>query len=339
MINQMSDKSILILTQKVDATDPVLGFFHGWVENLAVHYQRITVICLELGVNQLPKNVQVLSLGKEEKKSKLQYLVRFYQFIWRERKNYSLAFVLMNQEYVLLGGWLWKILGKKIYLWRNHKTGSFLTDAAVYLSDRVFYTSSYSYTAQFKKAILMPVGINTDVFSLVPSTPKIPRSILALGRISPVKRLDILIEALVELQRRDVQFTAKIIGSPTNRKEDVQYYEKLNQLAKPLLTTGQLILVSAVAPQAAPHLYRQHELYVNLTPAGSMDKTIFEAMACGSLVLVRNEENVTDMAGQLSAILAMTEEEKENQRRANYQLVEKTHSLELLISRLVEVFG
>jgi hypothetical protein len=37
-------------------------------------------------------------------------------------------------------------------------------------------------------------------------------------------------------------------------------------------------------------LYAEHQVYINLTPAGSMDKTIFEAMAMGAMPLVYNQD-------------------------------------------------
>jgi len=57
------------LTQKVDSEDNTLGFFHSWLSEFAKHYKNIIVICLELGVYDLPENIKVLSLGKEIKKS------------------------------------------------------------------------------------------------------------------------------------------------------------------------------------------------------------------------------------------------------------------------------
>ena len=59
---------LLIITQKVDINDPVLGFFHRWLEEFAKHYEFVTVICLEKGEHRLPENVKVLSLGKEKLK-------------------------------------------------------------------------------------------------------------------------------------------------------------------------------------------------------------------------------------------------------------------------------
>src|SRR3989344_7209303 len=93
--------ALLILTQKVDRDDPVLGFFHGWLVEFARRFERITVVCLEEGVHSLPKNVEVLSLGKstqggpqpkadeprvqasgwERGLLRLHYVLRFYRYL------------------------------------------------------------------------------------------------------------------------------------------------------------------------------------------------------------------------------------------------------------------
>ena len=100
---------LLILTQKVNKDDPILGFFVRWVEEFAVHCESVVVICLEKGNYDLPSNVNVLSLGKEEGKSHFVYLLRFYTYIWSNRKEYDSVFVHMNQEYILLAGLFWRM--------------------------------------------------------------------------------------------------------------------------------------------------------------------------------------------------------------------------------------
>ena len=183
---------LLIVTQKVDKDDPVLGFFCGWIQAFAKKVDNIHVIALEVGEYDMPSNVSVHSLGKKKGSitgilDRIKYAINFYKIIFRLRKEYDIVFVHMNQEYVLLAGLLWKIFGKKIMLWRNHAKGSFLTSIAVFWCNKVFCTSPSSYTARFKKTKIMPVGINTDFFKPDVSIRKIPRSILFLGRIAPVK--------------------------------------------------------------------------------------------------------------------------------------------------------
>ena len=156
MISNINKKSmrLLIVTQKVDINDPTLGFFHCWVEEFAKHFETITVICLQKGEYNLPENVRIISLGKEKLTAnshqssafsyklsalrKVKYILKFYKYIIRERKNYDSVFVHMNQEYILLGGIFWRLFGKKIYMWRNHHAGSFLTDVATTFCEKVF---------------------------------------------------------------------------------------------------------------------------------------------------------------------------------------------------------
>src|SRR5680860_553091 len=100
---------LLILTQKIDIEDDVLGFFHDWVKEFSKHCDGMVVVALGVGRYALPENVKVLSLGKEVGISRIKYIRNFYKYIWQERNNYDKVFIHMNQEYILLGGLFWKI--------------------------------------------------------------------------------------------------------------------------------------------------------------------------------------------------------------------------------------
>ncbi|OHA91890.1 MAG: hypothetical protein A3J09_00050 [Candidatus Zambryskibacteria bacterium RIFCSPLOWO2_02_FULL_51_21] len=275
---------LLVITQKVDKNDPVLGFFHRWLEEFAKHYESIIVICLEKGAYDLPNNVKVLSLGKEDDGSRSEYILKFYKYIWEERENYDAVFVHMNQEYVILAGDLWRLLGKKIYLWRNHAKGNILTDLAVLLSHKVFCTSPSSYTAKFKKTVLMPAGIDTDFFRPDPRADRVSGSILCLGRLAPVKKV---LEFVDWLKDRDFK-TATIAGGAL--PQDVQYEKDVRDRVAEYGLGNKVKFVGPVTQSEAKTLYQTHETYVNFTPAGSFDKTIIEAAACGAKLVVENPD-------------------------------------------------
>ena len=42
-------RKLLIFTQKADINDPVLGFFHKWIEEFSKNFESIIVVCLEKG--------------------------------------------------------------------------------------------------------------------------------------------------------------------------------------------------------------------------------------------------------------------------------------------------
>ena len=129
---------LLFITQSLDRNDPVLGFTHRWVEEFAKHCESVTVICLRKGDYSLPEHVSVYSLGKEEWSSFFTRVWRFLSYVIRLRKQYDSVFVHMNEEYVLLAGFLWKLMRKNIFMWRNHYSGSWRTDAAIAFCHNVF---------------------------------------------------------------------------------------------------------------------------------------------------------------------------------------------------------
>ncbi len=336
---------LLIITQAVDLDSPILGFFHRWITEFSKYAERIEVICLESGKFNLPDNVRVHSLGKENGVSRLGYVVNFYRHIWRLRKDYDTVFVHMNQEYVLLGGAFWRMMGKKTLLWRNHKQGNFFTQVSVWLSHKVFCTAPESYTARFKKTSLMPVGIDTDVFRRRLDIQKMPRSILFLGRISPVKRVERFIEVLSEMKEQGQSFRALIVGD--SAPLDREYGGGIKRLAARV--GGEVSFRRGVRNEDVADIYNAHELYVNLTPSGSMDKTIFEAMSCETLVLAANQalrgsiddrlilgEKESQISQRIDAILSLPEEEKESLTSSLRAFVVQTHSLERLARNLFE---
>src|SRR3989344_5512494 len=135
-------KRLLIVTQAVDKDDPVLGFFIQWIIELAIHFESIHVICLKEGLHTLPPHVHVHSLGKETGRSRIKYLMRFFNYIYRLRKQYDSVLVHMNPEYVVLGGLFWRQWKKTIVLWFVHRRVSLRLLIAYYLAD-IVCTAAY----------------------------------------------------------------------------------------------------------------------------------------------------------------------------------------------------
>ncbi|MDQ1299434.1 MAG: hypothetical protein QG636_102 [Patescibacteria group bacterium] len=280
---------VLFVTQALDLDEPVLSTYHEWVSALANRVDHVEAICLKEGRHELPKNVRVHSLGKEDgRQSKMQYALRFFLLSWKLRNEYDVVFVHMNQEYILISGWLWKLLGKRVYLWRNHYAGSFLTDVTSFFCTKIFCTSRYSYTARYKKTVFMPVGVDVGRFIARAGVVRKPQSILFFSRMSPSKRPEILLEVLALLKEKDVSFTASFYGSPL--PEDVPYYEGLKRLAEEKDLNDVVSFFSGVVNKEAPDVFQAHEIFVNCSRSGMFDKVLFEAAASGCLVLAVSED-------------------------------------------------
>src|SRR3989344_3146306 len=338
---------LLILTQEVNKNDTVLGFFHAWIEKLSEQFESIEVICLERDEYGLPKNVAVHSLGKEEGSGRLTRVWRFYTYVWTLRKNYDAVFVHMNQEYILLGGMPWKLLGKKIYMWRNHHAGTILTDIAAIFCTKIFCTSRYSFTAKYAKTTLMPVGVDTDVFKPDKHIDRKRDSVLFLGRMSPVKKPDMLLGALISLHDHGVDFSATFVGDPG--PDDDAYYISLKEMAKSAgIFNTNVAFLPGVPHDETVKYYNSHEIFVNLSTSGMYDKTIFEAMVCECLVLVSNENmrNIVDdkfifnygdkkmLCAKLERLIKLADNEKKDAGAKLREVAAKNHSLSLLVQKL-----
>ncbi len=337
---------LLILTQIVDREDPFLGFVHTWLEAFATKFEKITVICLKEGKHDLPENIEVYSLGKEEGGSRLKYVRRFLCYIWKFRKEYEGVFVHMNHEYVVLGGWLWRLMGKRVTLWRNHFEKKLLVDIAAPFCHTIFCTSKYSYTAKFKKTVLMPVGVPEQVFPLGDMEDREPSSILSFGRISPAKKTEQLIEALSVLRDRSVAFTATICGDALPELRD--YETMLHDKVKELGLEEQVTFIPGISFEKVPELYKKYMISVNQTESGSYDKTIFEAMLSGTLSLSCNEnlkgeiddiflfteDSVKELADHLEQLLLLPDYEKKQKGEELRSYALENHSLSSLVEKV-----
>jgi glycosyltransferase involved in cell wall biosynthesis len=277
---------LLIITQKVDRNDPVLGFFHRWIVEFAKHCEEVTAICLMKGVYELPANVRVISLGKEEGESRPKYLRRFYGAIWRERSRYDAVFVHMNQVYVILGSLIWKLLGKRVFLWYTHTSVTLSLRIAVALVNRALTASKESLRIWSKKVTVLGHGIDTAIFS--PENKQLidSMSIVTVGRISPVKRYEILIDAFSEL-RNEISMYLDIAGAPAT-ESDREYLASLRALAKERGVSDRVRFKGAVRHDEIPALLRASDIFVNMSRTGSIDKAVLEAMSCGIPAVTSN---------------------------------------------------
>jgi glycosyltransferase involved in cell wall biosynthesis len=324
----------------------MLGFMHTWVKEFAKHFEKITVVCLKEGKHNLPKNVQVFSLGKEKGTSKVTQLLRFYKYIWNYRKEYDAVYVHMNQEYVLLGGLLWHMLGKYVTMWRNHHAGSYLTDVASLFCHKIFCTSKFSYTAKYKKTVFMPVGVPTDIFRPLPEVQRKPHSILSIVRISPAKKIEQLIEALYLVHSKGIPFTATLCGKAIPMHKE--YETSLHEQVKKRGLEDKVFFAQSVPYEEVPALYAKHDICVNQSPSGMYDKTIFEAMLCETLALSCNEnlhgeidelflfkeDNESDLANKLVRLLLLSPKERKEKAQKLVQYAQENHSLTHLGERL-----
>ncbi len=340
---------LLITTQKLDKYDPGLGFFHNWVAEFAKHCESVHVICLFKGEYDLPDNVRVFSLGKEERQSRIQYLIHFYWFIIHERKKYDVVFVHMNQIYVVLAGFLWRLFGKKIGLWYTHRAVHWTLRVATLFTNEIFTASKEGFNIATPKLHIVGHGIIPDQFEKIGSYPHESPSILCVSRITRIKNLDTLIKAISILVKGGMNMKCTIIG-PQITPDDSRYYGELQRLIKEENVEKNVVFLGGIPNEQVREYYWKHDYSINLSPTGGIDKVILEGMAAGTLPLASNAafepifgnyakdlmfitKDAEDLARKIQAL--ELRKDKDAIKKELFAKVEKDFSLKTLIKKIL----
>lgn len=333
---------LLIITQKVDERDDVLGFFVRWIEEFSKHAEKITVICLQKGTYHLPENVSLLSLGKEEGKGRMTYLARFFAAIWKERREYDTVFVHMNPIYIVLGGIFWKLWHKKIALWYTHKCVDLKLRIAEKFTDIIFTASKESFRLKSGKVRVVGHGIDTERFRPVEKWPHEIVRIISVSRIAPVKNIHIMLEVADFLKKAGVSFEMKIAGAPIT-DADRAYFVRLKKEVQEKNVEDRVSFVGAIPYTDIPAFYQQSDVFLNLSETGSLDKAVLEAMASGVSVLTSNEAFFEILPPQYilrnpdpSRLAEKIKFSANNKTKNNSlrEIVIKNHALEILMQRV-----
>jgi glycosyltransferase involved in cell wall biosynthesis len=339
---------LLIHTQIVDHTDPALGFFHQWIKEFAEHAETIHVVCLKAGAHALPHNVSVHSLGKEGGASRLTYLWRLYRYTWKYRHDYDAVFVHMNPEYVVLCGLLWRLLGKRIGLWYTHRTVDLKLRIAAVLMHHGFTGSVESFNLKNKKIIVTGQGVDTELFVPGISDPTRTPTIVCIGRLSPIKKVELAIEAFALLRKR-MPATLRIVGAPA-KPEDASYAEGLRALVEKRGLQGDVIFTGGTDAHGVLGELQAADIFLHTSQTNSADKSIIEAMACGVYPITSSPVYRKDLpsesvqpfeprayADAMSTFLEKSPEERRMLADTLRQTAIKSHSLARLITWITSV--
>lgn len=163
------------------------------------------------------------------------------------------------------------------------------------------------YSADRKKiAVLLP-GVNLSLFT--PGDKALAKKqigadaahkiILFVGRIEPLKGIDVLLYAMKILLNKqpDSNLCVWIVGGDVSKPAEYWSRElkKLNDIRKVLGINTAVNFVGRKNPQELPHYYRAAELLVLPSQYESFGITAVEAMACGVPVITTDTAGVSDL--------------------------------------------
>jgi len=281
-------KRLLIITQKVDVTDPFLGFFVKWLKELARHFDELRVLCLAKGKFKLPSHVRVISLGKEFKASRSIILQNFLKLIIPEALHADAVFVHMTPIWVIIVGPIFKTLGKPVFVWYVHKSIPASLRIAEPFCTKIFTASRESCRLKSKKVRVLSHGIDVDFFKFHRRLKRSSFNILSVSRITLSKNIHLLISAFAEYHRHNARSSLVIVGGPLT-SVDKPYFDEAKVLARKAGVSKAVVFAGAKTQEKLlPYLYKA-DSFVNLSTTGSVDKAVLEAMATGLPTITSNE--------------------------------------------------
>lgn len=342
---------ILVITQKVDEDDAVLGFFTSWLKALAGRADEVKVIALAKGNYHLPANVEVVSLKKENGASKVRQAANFYFNALRFLPEVDGVFVHMAPEYVRALYPLNIFFRKPVIMWYAHIQVGKVANWSIDHVDYILTPSKESFVLNSPKVVSTGHGIDVETFSPLDRKPN--ADVLCLSRISKVKRIETIIEAAMILKNKGFDLSFNIYGEPA-RPEDGKYLEELKDKVRNYGLTKEIVWKGSVSNRMAPEVYAMHRIFVRLQGGGGFGKTELEAMAMGvpaitptpvyqkdlenfASDLYFEEDNASELAEKIKDVLSWNKAKREKYAKLSRKIVCEKHNVENVANKIVEL--
>lgn len=279
---------VLLFNLATDADHPILAFTTSWISTLAARVEAMDVVTMRAGTFHPPPNVRVFSVGKEEGFSEARRAVNFYRILIQLllQHRYSFAFAHMMPLFAVMAAPLLKMRRTPIILWYAHGATPRLLRIAEKVVDRVVTASPHSFRVPTKKLVVTGHGIDTGLFCPVPNLDvAVPPTIVTVGRLSPIKRLEVLVEAtklLVDAGRSDLRL---LIAGP---RYDQAYAARVEEQVRREKLDTVVTFVGQQPREQVVELLRRAAVMVNVSDTDSTDKAVLEAMSCSVPVVTTN---------------------------------------------------
>jgi glycosyltransferase involved in cell wall biosynthesis len=282
--------NLLVFNLAMDADDSVHGHTTAWTNALARRCESVSVITMRAGRIEVEDNVSVHSLGKERGLSEPRRLRRFYGLVRSimGARRIDACFAHMAPLFTVLFAPVAKRSGIPVVLWYAHTSVTPTLRMAHALADRCLTSTPAGFRIPSKKLFVVGQGVDLEQFR--PPTdngPPYDRTVLTVGRITPVKRLEEMIDAIAILRGTGMDLDLKLFGAPF-ATDDRRYESSLRQRATERELNGHVSFEGAMPFHEVQTAYHAGGLFLNLSETGSIDKAILESMASGCIPVSRN---------------------------------------------------
>jgi glycosyltransferase involved in cell wall biosynthesis len=339
---------LVFITQQVDPQHPALAATVPKIRALAAHVDEVVVLADGAVPGVLPANCRVRTFRASRKAGRG---VRFEIALARELKGLRGGAVVahMCPIYAVLAAPLVRPLRIPLVLWFTHWRASRLLRAAERVSTAVVSVDQRSFPLASLKLRAIGHGIDLSEFPCTPPTGGDGLRLLALGRYSPAKGLDVVLRAVAAVgdgARLDVH-------GPALSEEERTHRAELERLTAELELDGRVTLGDAVPRAEIPGLLATHDVLVNNMRAGAPDKVVYEAAAACVPVLASNpvfdsllepaqrfpRDDPAELAARIWELAALDDAGRAALGRRLRERVEAGHSVESWARGVLEAAG
>ncbi len=195
----------------------------------------------------------------------------------------------------------------------HHKILRTLYDSTIGKRTLKRCTGIITLTSMEKDYIARRFGVPKERITVIPSGTDIDKfrdfgyereenSLLFVGRLSPVKRLDMLFRALVRVKKRVPKVKLRIIG------RDWGVEAQLLELAEQLKIGDNLEFLGEVTFDELVERYNRAKAFVLTSRFETFGVTIMEAIACGAPVVVTGVGGIPEVVGNAGIICEENDE-------------------------------
>ena len=345
---------VLVVMQAVDLDDRLVGYFVEWLAKASMTFASLHVLALRVGRFVLPPNVRVSELRPKGSQSKLIATWRLFKISWQQRHRYDGVFLRGDAIYVVVAGWFWRLLGKKVVLWYAHYKPNNLLPIAERIATTVATSVPEAYPGRSGFAVkVLGQGIDESRFK-IPSFPKKGQGmirgeervrLLVLGRVQPIKGVKEIINEFISEGAYGAKSELTIVGPALD-----EAYEK--EIGALITARQDIRWIKGLPYDEIPALLAEQDILVNAYP-GSLDKVIVESMMSGMVPVVATRglihtvpqewrwmvaETPDERIRAIRKILSLAPEERARYAERVRELAIRDHSMSGQVTKLAKLF-